>query len=423
VHHVTRWHRLGIPAAVAAGLILTAVPAQADPADPTTTPPATTSGPAVPTIPDPTIPTSPTSDSGSGLPAPTGPSSTETTPAEPSPSTPAETGSPPMCDAACAARIQVLINTDIGHLWAELFDVLAALAPTTGEPPGPAAPTTPSAPTTTTPPADTTTPPASSSPPAESSSPPAETPTPTTPSQWGMHPGPAGQTVIFADNFDSGLNCRVWTRLQDAETAAATQGSACPGWTANTGTRLTFPPGPNGGKVARFEVRPGDRSANGERAELSGDGAAWSFHEGDERWLTEKIMVDPATRFDVNNRFIILNQLHTAVNDSPPLVLGLMANGDLQLRSNGSGTLPDRVLLPAAEFVRGTWYTVTLHFITSLDEAKGGAEAWVNGVQRLPWANGKTMSNNRSYLKVGIYRNGQPDPAIVSYDDLVLTAP
>jgi hypothetical protein len=401
VHHVTRWHRLGIPAAVAAGLILTALPAQADPADPTTAPPATTSGPAVPTIPDPTIPTGITSDSGSGPPAPTGPSSTGTTPAEPSPSTPAETGSPPLCDAACAARIQDLINTDIGHLWAELFDVLAALTPTTGEPPGPAAPTTPSAPTTT-PPADTTTPPTTSSPPT-SSSPPAETTTPTTPSQWGMHPGPAGQTVIFSDNFDSGLNCRVWTRLQDAETAAASQGSACPGWTANTGTRLTFPPG--------------------ERAELSGDGAAWSFHEGDERWLTEKIMVDPATRFDVNNRFIILNQLHTAVNDSPPLVLGLMPNGDLQLRSNGSGTLPDRVLLPAAEFVRGTWYTVTLHFITSTDEAKGGAEAWVNGALRLPWANGKTMSNNRSYLKVGIYRNGQPDPAIVSYDDLVLTAP
>jgi hypothetical protein len=66
---------------------------------------------------------------------------------------------------------------------------------------------------------------------------------------------------------------------------------------------------------------------------------------------------------------------------------------------------------------------VTLHFITSTDEAKGGAEAWVNGALRLPWANGKTMTNNRSYLKVGIYRNGQPDPAIVSYDDLVLTAP
>jgi hypothetical protein len=47
----------------------------------------------------------------------------------------------------------------------------------------------------------------------------------------------------------------------------------------------------------------------------------------------------------------------------------------------------------------------------------------VDGTQRLPWAAGQTMTNDRSYLKVGIYRNGQPDPAIVSYDDLILTAP
>lgn len=124
MRHYSRWHRLGIPTAVAAGLVLAAAPAWADPAP---SPTAAESTPAAPTTPSPpstsaapTTPASPTASATLAAPIP------PTTPA--APTVPAVPGTV-LCDDACAKQIQAIINNRLNALWGDLFGLLGNLAP------------------------------------------------------------------------------------------------------------------------------------------------------------------------------------------------------------------------------------------------------------------------------------------------------
>lgn len=249
---------------------------------------------------------------------------------------------------------------------------------------------------------------------------PEATPEPTAePQPAAADRGPAGNTVLWSDDFESGLDCSVWVHVQNHETAASS--SLCPGWAAaGSPTRTTFPT-VDGNRVARFELRQGDRSAGGERSELSpssADTSATALTEGFEGWFQQRLMVDPSMSQEQNDRFYILTQWHTGIS-SPAITLGLSDDNDLLLRVGMEGT--SQVLLPAGEFRLGEWVDVNVHFVMSNDPAKGGAEAWVDGVQRAGWQYGRTMMDSGSYLKIGQYRDSQPGTGITYVDDVVLS--
>lgn len=267
-------------------------------------------------------------------------------------------------------------------------------------------------------PASTSTPPAStSSAPATSSSP---APSP------AADRGPSGTTVVFADDFENGMACGTAWRYESNDEYSG----PCTGHESGTATRLTFPAGSGYdgvGHAARFELRPGDLAANGERSEIdtgSGSGAN-IFHEGDEGWLQERIKVAPGidARSQISStatNFYILNQWH-AGSGSPPLRLNLDADGSMSIGSNGVGTVPDTTVIPAVQ--AGTWYDIDVHFKMSVDPAKGGAQVYVNGTDATGWVPGQTMADADSYLKIGQYRSHRDYTGVVYFDDVRLTRP
>lgn len=230
--------------------------------------------------------------------------------------------------------------------------------------------------------------------------------------------GPSGPVLVWEDDFENGLNCNIWVRVQNAETAAGPN-SDCSTWAPNgSPTRTTFPQ--NGGeagtgdRAARFEVREGDVSANGNRSEMSGDGASWRFGEGYEGWLQMRVKKDSSGMHDV-----ILAQWH-AGSGSPPLELGLEGSGELTIESLGVGTVPETVVLPAAQWPVGTWIDVNVHFKMSIGSG-GGAQVYVNGVDKTGWLAGQTMGDGSSYLKMGLYRSPRAETYITHVDDARLT--
>jgi len=262
-----------------------------------------------------------------------------------------------------------------------------------------------------------------SSPPAPAPSP-TPTPTPTSSPTPATDRGPSGSTVVWSDNFDNGLNCSIWTRMQNDDTASGS--SACPDVPQYGTPRGSFPAGSGyggTGRAFRSEVDPGDLSANGERSELSGDGASWIFHDGDDVYLQERIKIapgiDPAQANSSSaTMFYILNQLH-AGSGSPPLTLQIRPDGSLSVGSNGVGTVPYRPIV--AQYVADQWYDIDLHFVMSNDPSVGGVEAWLNGQQVVPWTPGRTMGDADSYLKIGQYRNKRSFTGVVYFDDVRLT--
>jgi hypothetical protein len=240
--------------------------------------------------------------------------------------------------------------------------------------------------------------------------------------------GPSGTHQVFADTFETGLNCGIWVRMQNNDTAG-TASSLCTDLPATGTPRGSFPDnsGYNGGRAFRSEVQPGDVAASGERSELSGDGAPWIFHEGDEAWLQERINVQPGMDPAQNNStsatsFYILTQWH-AGSGSPPFSLQIGGDGSLRIVQGGSGTIADAQVLPAGSFTPGTWYDVDVHFKMSTSSAKGGVEVFVNGTRAMPWDAGATMADADSYLKIGQYRNKRNFTGVVLFDDVRLSTP
>lgn len=236
--------------------------------------------------------------------------------------------------------------------------------------------------------------------------------------------GPTGTTAVWSQDFEQGLDCSVWTRMQNNDTASTS--SACadvPQWGTPRGS---FPSGSGygGGHAFRSEVDPGDLSANGERSELSGDGASWIFHEGDEGFLQERIKVepgmDPAEQNPGATLFYIFNQWH-AGSGSPPFSLQLGGDGGLWLKHGGAGTIADREILTPSEFTPGTWFDIDIHFKMSINASTGGAEVYVNGAKKVSWDAGATMADADSYLKIGQYRNKRDFTGVVYFDDVALS--
>lgn len=249
---------------------------------------------------------------------------------------------------------------------------------------------------------------------------------PTEPNPNTGNRGPAGAVTIWEDDFESGLDCSIWERVQNQVTSNSGTPTDCTNWDPNgDGSRLSFPVDGGeqgaGDRYARFELRNGDVSApgagTGHRSEVSGDSAPWQFHDGDERWIQMRVRKDTSGMADT-----ILSQFHAGEN-SPPLELGLDGT-DLTLDSHADGTVPNTVLATAAEWPAGTWIDINLHVKWSQSTTAGGAEVFINGVRKTPWLAGRTMNttSTRIYMKFGEYRGSDTAGTyVISYDDLRLS--
>lgn len=236
--------------------------------------------------------------------------------------------------------------------------------------------------------------------------------------------GPTGNVVIWEDDMEAGLKCSVWKRVQNQVTSNSGTPTDCTNWDPNgDGTRLSFPQDGGeqgtGDRYSRIELRNGDVSApgagTGHRSEVSGDGASWQFHNGDERWIQMRVRKDTAIADT------IIMQFHAGQN-SPPLELGLDGQ-NLTLDSHADGTVPTTTLATATEWPVGTWIDINLHVKWS-QSAAGGAEVFINGVRKTNWLSGQTMNStsDRIYVKYGLYRGSDTAGTYVArFDDLRLS--
>ena len=254
------------------------------------------------------------------------------------------------------------------------------------------------------------------------------TPTPTPAPAPVAARGPVGSTVIYSDNFETGLDCTIWARVQNQVTSNSGTPTDCANWDPDgDGSRLSFPQ--DGGdqgvddRRARFELRNGDVSApgnnggTGHRTQITGDSEPWQFREGDERWVQLRV------RKDTEIRDTILMQFHAGLS-SPPLEIGI-DGADLTLDSHSTGTCPDSaVLATAAEWPVGKWIDINLHVKWSQSASTGFVEVYVNGVKKLDKISCKTMEtgSSRIYQTFGMYRGSDTAGTYVaSFDDLALT--
>lgn len=227
--------------------------------------------------------------------------------------------------------------------------------------------------------------------------------------------GPSGPTLVWADNFDRGLDCAAWRYVGNADYAGGCSG-------APSGmTRLTFPAdGP--GRAARFEVRADDRANSGERSEIDTGSAALAniFREGDTRWLQGRLKL-PAD-FTSGPGFVIFAQFHAGVG-SPPASLSLADDGALQVGGNCDTVI---ILAAAMRAARDAWIDFSLKVDFSTSASKGGVDAWAqtpDGTAHDPARTAcPTMADGDSYLKVGQYRSsGYSHTGVVYLDDLALS--
>jgi hypothetical protein len=255
------------------------------------------------------------------------------------------------------------------------------------------------------------------------------TPTPTPePTPTPTNRGPVGATVVYVDDFENGLNCTIWERVQNQVTSNSGTPTDCANWDPDgDGSRLSMPQDGGdqgtGDRRARFELRNGDVSApgpnggTGHRTQITGDSAPWQFREGDERWVQLRVRKDTAI---VDT---ILMQFHAGLS-SPPLEIGLDGS-NLTLDSHSTGTCPNTVLATATEWPVGKWIDINLHVKWSQSASTGYVQVYVNGVEKLPRTSCKTMEDgsSRIYQTFGMYRGSDTAGTYVaSFDDLAVTA-
>jgi Polysaccharide lyase len=217
---------------------------------------------------------------------------------------------------------------------------------------------------------------------------------------------PFGGRVLFRGDFDTG-NAEQFRNVQ-SERGRVTFGAANPS---------PF----EGSHRARFEVRPGDEAASGNRAEVTGP----SFEEGSERWIRQAIYVPSGTATERGWRLVM--QFHAFGGGSPPLAVFLESGRDLRFEvgHGDSSTFDWR----GPRIQRNRWYAIALHVRFSPNPSQGFVEVYFNG-RRQRLTNGRTRryratsEDGGAYYKTGIYRDDDIDQTdVVFHDNVVISAP
>jgi hypothetical protein len=174
----------------------------------------------------------------------------------------------------------------------------------------------------------------------------------------------------------------------------------------------------SGDRSARFEVRPGDEAAGGNRAELAGP----SFSEGDVVWFRQAIRVDADSAVAGGWQEVVQ---YSANGDGPPALALLTepgGNGDRFRFKLGDGDGGD-VYWRSPELERDTWHDVGVRVLFSSDQdgevsvhLEGSEQTLENGERTMA---GSTFEFGRAYFKTGIYRSDSHDETSIVYHDRI----
>jgi hypothetical protein len=216
------------------------------------------------------------------------------------------------------------------------------------------------------------------------------------------------QTTLPATTGGGGRRGPVWSGdFDQGNLAQWSSVDALPGR-----VRVVTHPRREGGWAGRFEVRPGDDVAHGQRAELV---YRSDEQEGQEEWWAWSVYFP---RDFIPGDWTVFTQWHDdpAEKFSPPVLFKVVGSSLYLIVRGGDprSARPKRWTL--APLRRDHWYDFVFHVLWSTTDA-GFVEAWVDGeevVARTPTPTlyiGKT-----NYLKQGNYRYPSPDRSVLYQD-------
>jgi hypothetical protein len=192
-------------------------------------------------------------------------------------------------------------------------------------------------------------------------------------------------------------------------------------------TRVTSPVA-EGSHAGRFEVRPGDVAAEGNRAEVVvtfyNSSSNPGFVEGAEGWVCSWVYIPDGTATTSGWR-IIQQQTGNGLG-SPPVATFLDTNPlSFRIGHGDSSTTDWR----SAPIERNRWYHIATHLRASSNPSVGFVEVHLNGqIQTLTSGQARryrvTRENNRAHTFVGLYRSSSVGQTDVLYqDNIVVAAP
>ncbi|HET6656644.1 MAG TPA: polysaccharide lyase [Gaiellaceae bacterium] len=182
-----------------------------------------------------------------------------------------------------------------------------------------------------------------------------------------------------------------------------------------------------GNFAARFTVRPGDKfgSTSGERSEVLYTGA--NEAEGDDVWYAWSTLFPED--WTTPSGWSIFTQWHSSYPVSPPISFN-MKGERIQVNFNtgavDSGGATVKPVYPITDALeRGVWNDFVVHIVWS--STAGSIQVWhrtganpfelkvdASGVPTMQTLGGVVSSN---YLKIGFYRNDEPNLTNVVYQD------
>jgi hypothetical protein len=125
---------------------------------------------------------------------------------------------------------------------------------------------------------------------------------------------------------------------------------------------------------------------------------------------------------NITSAWLVTGQLHSALNQSPPVEIKFNGSNKMQISANaGSSTAPKfkTVYVDAADIKRDHWYTLRLEI--KLAQTNGRVIVWRDNVKILDFTGSVGYTDQiRTYWKMGAYRSSPPggETLKVHYKDL-----
>lgn len=215
--------------------------------------------------------------------------------------------------------------------------------------------------------------------------PPAPEPEPTPGPESDTAEKPDPSSPIWLGDFESG-DLSQWARADLADPDRA---------------RVVAEPRREGSYAARFEVRRGDVSSDGNRAEVYTDGDQ-VFREGEEWWFRWSTRF--ADDFPAPDDWALFAQWKQSGTGSPPLAMAVRDEA-VFLQSGPNDGHAAWFRGPPLPLERGSWHDWLVRVKFSVSRNTGFVEMWHNGEPYLERRPMRTLYTGRSYLKLGLYRS------------------
>lgn len=210
-------------------------------------------------------------------------------------------------------------------------------------------------------------------------------------------------SLLFASTYESGIGWKGVQAPADRISVVPAPGASDDPWRPV-------------GNALRVELRPGDQTSFGHRAEVydrspspwSTPSAAWPDPEGSERWAAFSLMLDPD--FKPSSPWVVVTQIAKGYRGGSPALSVAIDRDVLRLDGNISRSL--------GKITPGRW---TRLMIGRLNSSDGWVQVFRDGLEVVPRTPAATMDVDSkgvdpTYLKQGVYCSGsRPEPAVVFY--------